>query len=44
MHRLMAETFLPNPKGLKVVIFKDDDITFLQGSKQPPMENQRDPY
>jgi hypothetical protein len=23
----MAETFLPNPKGLKVVIFKDNDIT-----------------
>ena len=27
MHRLMAETFLPNPEGLKIVIFKDNDPT-----------------
>jgi len=27
MHRLMAETFIPNPKKLRLVIFKDGDIT-----------------
>jgi len=27
MHRLMAEAFIPNPKKLRLVIFKDGDIT-----------------